>query len=147
MSTTLPLSTPAIPPANDPAFKDNYADSLINGILAAQQGVVRAQATFHIIGVEARTYMLVRSSRTAFNVRQIGIETDAGTCTANLKINTTSVTGMGTISVTSTRQTINGTTGNVVVQGDDVSLVITSVSGANDLIVTLWGDMTAVGAS
>jgi hypothetical protein len=147
MSTTLPLSTPAIPNPYDAAFKDNYAESLINGIEAAQQAVERAQATFNIIGVEARTYTLVKASRCAFDVRQIGIQTDTGTCTANLKINSTSVTGMGSISVTSTRQTVDGTTGVAVAQGDDVTLIITSVSSANDLIVTLWGDMTAVGAS
>jgi hypothetical protein len=147
VSTTLPLSTPAIPPANDPAYKDNYADSLINGILAAQQGVVRGQATYHILGAENRTYTLIRASRCAFDIRQLGIETDAGTCTANLKINSTSVTGMNAVSVTSTRQTIDGTTSKAVAQGDDVNLTITSISGATDLIVTLWGDMTAVGAS
>lgn len=147
MSTTLPLSSPAIPDPFDPAFKDNYADSLINGILAAQNATVRAQATYDIRAVENTTYNLIYDSRTALDIRRIGIKTDAGTCTAALKIDGTNVGGMGAISATSTYQTIDATTAKAVAEGADVTLVITSATGVENLLVTLWADKTGAGAA
>jgi len=147
MSTTLPFSTPAIPPAKDPAYKDNYADSLINGILAAQDGVERMFGTWTIVAPDdAVAYPLIMATRFPFDIERAYYKTNAGTATADIKINTTSVTSLDALSVTSTEQNTNATGANSAVQGDDVTVTFSSVSGTVDFItITLYANRTGLG--
>jgi hypothetical protein len=65
------------------------------------------------------------------------IQTSSGTVTAAVKINTTAVTGLGSISVSSTPQNVAATGANSVKVGDQVQLVLSSNSGATNINLTL----------
>lgn len=66
-----------------------------------------------------------------------GLKTSAGTLTLTVKINGTNVTGLASLSVTSSAQDATATAANTVAVGDRVTIVITSSSGASDLEGTL----------
>lgn len=72
---------------------------------------------------------------TITNIYQI--QTSSGTVTAAVKINGTNVTGMSSISVSSTPQNITATAANVVAVGDRVQLVFSSNSAAININLTL----------
>ena len=64
-------------------------------------------------------------------IRQVGLA--SGSATLNVKINTTSVTGLGSISVTSTPQDVSATAANTVAVGDAIVFTFTSGSSPVDL--------------
>jgi hypothetical protein len=72
---------------------------------------------------------------TVTNVYQI--QTSSGTVTASLKINGTNITGLGSISVSSTPQNVTATAANVVSIGNALSLVLSSPSSPVNLQFTL----------
>lgn len=65
------------------------------------------------------------------------IQTSSGTVTAALKINGTAITGLSSISVTSTPQNVAATAANTLSVGDALSLVFSSNSGAQNIQFTL----------
>jgi hypothetical protein len=77
-------------------------------------------------------------SRLAFTINGVyGIRTTAGTATVAIKINGTSVGGLSAISVTTTPQDVAATSGNTVAVGDEVTVEVTTASGATHLRFTL----------
>jgi len=72
---------------------------------------------------------------TITNVYQI--QTSSGTVTAALKINSTNITGLGGISVTSTPQNVSASGANTVSVGDRVQLVFSSNASAININFTL----------
>jgi hypothetical protein len=74
------------------------------------------------------------------------IQTSSGTVTAAVKINGTAVTGLSSISVSSTAQNVAATGANSVAVGDRVQLVFSSNSGAQNINMTLAATRN-VGAS
>ncbi len=86
----------------------------------------------------AKTYYLIPTATTPYTFTSVTIYTISGTCTANFKINSTSITGASAISVTSTPQTIALSAANAAVATDTVTLVITAPAGpCVDLIYNL----------
>jgi hypothetical protein len=80
------------------------------------------------------------SAKAAFacTLNQIrGLKTSGGTCTVTIQINGTTVTGLGSLSVTTTTQDVSATALNTVAAGDRVTVVIASVSSAAGLEFTL----------
>lgn len=73
-------------------------------------------------------------------------ETDAGTVTAAIKINATSVTGLSAVSVTSTEATTSASGANAVAEGDNVTLSLSSVVGVGALRLNLWLNRTGAGS-
>lgn len=65
------------------------------------------------------------------------IQTASGTVTAAVKINGTSVTGLSSISVSSTPQNVTASGGNTVSIGDALSLVLSSPSAPVNIQFTL----------
>ncbi len=85
----------------------------------------------------AKTYTITQSMPYACTVNDIRIATFGGTCTANIKINGTSITGLSSISVTSTPQTVSASAANTMSSGDQLTMVITAPSSAADLAFTI----------
>jgi hypothetical protein len=81
----------------------------------------------------AKTYIILLSNDIPLEIDNMQIQTVSGTCTASLNINGTPVTGLGTISVSSAPQTLTATALNVMANGDELTLVITSPSTPQDL--------------
>lgn len=86
---------------------------------------------------DGTTYLSAKASF-AFTISQIrGLKTTSGTCTLAIKINGTSVTGLSSLSVTSTTQDAPATAANSVAVGDEITCVISSSSSPVDLRFTL----------
>ena len=78
---------------------------------------------------------------TVTNVYQI--QTSSGTVTAALKINGTNITGLGSISVSSTPQNVTATAANTVAIGNTLSLVFSSNASAQNIKFTLAATRTS----
>ena len=86
---------------------------------------------------DGTVYMTAKASF-AFTINQVrGLKTTSGTCTLAVKINGTNVTGMSSLSVTSTTQDATATAANSVAVGDEVTFVFSSSSSPVDLRFTL----------
>ena len=72
------------------------------------------------------------------------IQTSAGTVTAAIQIGGTNVTGLSSISVSSTPQNVSATGANTVAAGNRVQIVFSSNSGATNINMTLKATRTAV---
>lgn len=84
------------------------------------------------------TYVMHTYAIQPFVINSIkGVQSTSGTCTLNVKINSTSVTGLSAISVTSTPQNVTATGANTVAIGDKVSFTVTSASSLTDILSTL----------
>jgi hypothetical protein len=84
------------------------------------------------------TITLVSKARFARTINGIyGLKTSAGTCTVSVRINGTAVTGLGSLSVTSSTQDATATAANAIAIGDIVTLVISSSSSPANLQFTL----------
>lgn len=86
------------------------------------------------------TIVLSAKAAFGFTINELrGLGTSAGTLSVSVQINGTNVTGLTSISVTTTAQDVSATGANVVAVGDRVTLIIASVSGAAGLEFTLRG--------
>jgi hypothetical protein len=72
------------------------------------------------------------------------IQTSAGTVTAAVQIGGTNVTGLGSISVSSTPQNVSATGANTVAAGNRVQIVFSGNAGATNINMTLKATRTAV---
>ncbi len=104
----------------------------------AALGVAQFDFPWQAEAPTAKTYYLIPTATTGYTFTSVTVYTISGTCTANFKINSTSITGASAISVTATPQTIALSAANVAVATDTVTLVITAPAGpCVDLIVNL----------
>jgi len=87
-------------------------------------------------GIGNNTYVLELSAAYGYTVNNVSIISGAGTCTAALKINAVSITGLSAIPVSTLLTTaIAGT--NTVSAGDKLTLILSSTSGLNNLQVSI----------
>lgn len=107
--------------------------------LAARQGGLRAnQASCYIQTPANGTFTLAAKMTYAGTIDSLkGLKTSAGTGSVTIKINGTNVTGLATLSVTSTTQDATASAANTFVAGDRITLTIASVASAADLEFTL----------
>jgi hypothetical protein len=84
------------------------------------------------------TYDIDTYAAFAYTVNNVyQIQTSSGTVTAALQINGTNITGLSSISVTSTPQNVTAIAANTVAIGDRVQLVFSSNAGATNVNFTL----------
>jgi hypothetical protein len=84
------------------------------------------------------TYTMVTYAPFSFVIDGIyGLKTTSGTATLAVKINGTSVTGLSSLSVTSSAQNATASAANVVAVGDAITFVVSSGSTPVDLLSTL----------
>lgn len=86
-------------------------------------------------GPSNKTYRILEKSPIAMTITEFTAKLSAGTCTAKLQINGVDVT-TGSISATTTQQSVTPSGANAVAAGDVVQLVVGSVSSAADLSFT-----------
>lgn len=90
--------------------------------------------TFGAITPDNNTVYLTSYAPYAFTINSVqNIATSGGTITAAIQINGTDVTGLGSISVSSTEQDVTASGANTVSIGDKVTLVLSSNASAADL--------------
>jgi hypothetical protein len=76
------------------------------------------------------TYTFIQSARFPFTIDAAYFQTDTGTITANVRINATSVTGLGALSLTSTPDDAMASALNSVAVGDKVNVVFSANAAA-----------------
>ena len=85
-----------------------------------------------------KTYVVLLKARFAFTITEVTAKTASGTCTVQVTIEGTNVTG-GSVSVTSTEASSTATAANTVAVGNTVAIVVTSNSSAANLQVDIGG--------
>lgn len=120
---------PTITPFNTAGFVKNNA----SGVLST--GTIIAGAQFYQSEVtNAVVYPLTNYATFAFTILKAWkVQTTTGTVTLNVKINSTSVTGLSSISVTSTPQDVTATAANIVAVGDAVTVTPSSNANAQNV--------------
>jgi hypothetical protein len=83
-----------------------------------------------------KTFTLLTAPQ-PLTVVKFSIGLSAGTCTATLQSNGVDITGAASIGVTTTTQNISITTGNTVATDTPLTLVISNVSSAVDMVFTV----------
>lgn len=146
MPTTAYLGKTYITPF-DPAYIDLWGTPVNNLHIAWDAGLGRGQCSGCILYPETLTYPLITKTRKPFTVKSATFLTNAGTLTAAVKINTTDVTSLSAVAVTSTESTTSATGANTAAAGDDLKLGISSVSGVTFLAYNIWVDVTGEGTA
>jgi hypothetical protein len=85
--------------------------------------------------------VLIGKARYAFTINEVTGKTSSGTCTVQVTIDGTNVTG-GSVSVTSTEASSTATAANAVAVGQTVAIVVSSNSAATDLWVDIGATRT-----
>lgn len=112
-------------------------ESHLSGI-DTELGNLRVQTiTGQIEEAADKSYILDLSAAAAYTIISLTIKTDSGTCTAKVTIDDVDVTGITSISVTSSETTASASGTNTVSSGETVALVISSNSSALDVTFTL----------
>lgn len=84
-----------------------------------------------------KTYILDQYASAAYTINSLYIKSASGTCTAKLTIDGSDVTGISSVSVSSSEASATATAANSVSIGDTVALVISSNSSAEDVSFTV----------
>lgn len=72
-----------------------------------------------------------------YNILSFSAVTELGTATMSIKINGVDIPGLNDLSITSTRLTVDVTTGNLVNIGNKVELVVSAISNPKHLFFTI----------
>lgn len=132
----------------DPAYVDLWGTPLNNALIALDSAHGRAQVSGCILYPETTVpYPLITKTRKPFTVKSATFVTNAGTLTAAVKINSTDVTSLSAVAVTSSESSTNATGANTATGGDDLKLGISSVSGVTLLAYNIWVDVTGGGTA
>lgn len=146
MSITLTHSGIEIAEFNEAAFYNLWLQQINLALQYHDNAIGRQQATYHIVGVENKTYTLEMNSRYGYTIESISYKTDSGTATIAVQIGGSNVGALGSLSATSTMQTTSATTDKTVAIGDDVTLVVSGISGASDLTININWNRISTGS-
>lgn len=84
-----------------------------------------------------KTHYLFLNAPFACTIDEITVKTSTGTVTMAVEIEGTAVTGLGSISVTSSKATSTASAANTVAAGDEVTMILSAVNATVDLSFTL----------
>lgn len=137
------VALPSSPPVSAGTFSGTLAvanggtGSTTAATARAALGVAQFDLPWMIEAPTAKTYTIILTATTGYTFTSVTIVTTSGTCTANFKIGSTSITGASALAVTSTPQTVALSAANVMVATNTLTLVLTSISSTVDLVFTL----------
>lgn len=142
---TLVYSGLTYPTPLDPAYADIWGDILNDIFIQMDASNGREQASFQIIYPGNIQYYCFSNIRFPGTIKSITAFTNTGTVTANVKINSTSVTSLNAVAITSSEATTTATGLNTFVAGDDISVTLSSLVDATSLVFNIWMDRTGAG--
>lgn len=109
--------------------------------LPAQVRAIEKSSSFLISGVTNGTYILdpgVAHALTILRVRNLRNAGASGSCTASFQNNGTNITGLNTLSVTTTALGNQaGSSNNIIAVGNSLSLVISGATAALNLVFNI----------
>jgi hypothetical protein len=115
-------------------FGATVIDDADAGTARATLGVDQKAVTFGGVTPDNDTLYITAYAPYAGTIDSVqNIATSSGTITAAVQINGTNVTGLASISVSSTEQDVTATAANTFSEGDKITVVLTSNSSAADL--------------
>jgi len=88
---------------------------------------------------ENRTYKLFQYIPVAFTIEDIYYELDAGTCTLNVRLESTSVGGWSSLAASTTEGNASASSNDDAAVGETLDLIVSSVSSADMLSITIIG--------
>lgn len=110
----------------------------VNNRVALGVGIVDQWTGSAITTVATGDINIVYKARYAMRIDKIDIKTSSGTCTANVKINGTNVTGLASLAVSSTNRSDSASgSDNLVAVGDQIVLNISANSSGSNLLFNL----------
>lgn len=132
----------------DPAYVDLWGPVLNTLHTSHDNHIGRANAVGCIVSpADSIAYGIAPGIRFPCTVKSVELYTDAGTATAACKINGTNITSLSSVSVTTTHTSTSATGANTMVAGDDLTLVLSSVSGVSVLYYSFFIDRTGPGTA
>lgn len=115
---------------NDSSVPGDFVDDALNALnVETITGMIEV--------ADDKTYILDQSARHAYSVENLYIKASSGTCTAKLVIESTDITGITGVSVSSTEASATATAANSVAVGETLKLVISSNSSAEDVAFSI----------
>lgn len=129
----------------DPAYADLWGDILNNIIITFDAAAGILECSGQIIYPNNIQYFPITNSRWPGRIVSATFKTNTGTVTADVKIDSVSVTSLNAIAVTSTESTTTATGANTFTAGQDISFTLSSLADATSLTFNLWIDRTGIG--
>lgn len=131
----------------DPAYADLWGTPLNNVQVTWDAALGRCQLSNPIVYPFDTTYTLMLNTRFPGTIKSMTHKTNSGTLTAAVKINGSPVTGLSAVSVTSSKATATATAANTFVDGDDITMTVSSTSGVTEFAYNVWIDRTGAGTA
>jgi hypothetical protein len=147
MAITLTYSGKILAETGETVYNNTYGDLNNDAIQYLDDAVGRVQCSGTIAYPEDKDYILILKSRWAGTIKSAVFKTDAGTLTAAVKIDTTAVTSLSAIAVTTSESDTASTGANSMVAGNDLRLTLSGVTGCDALYYNIWIDRTSEGTA
>ena len=97
----------------------------------------KGQITGEVTTPSNRTYTIELSAPFAYTITALYLQTAAGTATVTIQVNGVSVTGLTNLSASTSIDGGAATGANTVTLSNKITMVLTNVSGASELIFSL----------
>ena len=121
-----------------PVANGGTGGTALSAVFVGRKGAATLQLVGNAAILVAGTFWFTLKAPVGFTINSLRAQCAVGSFTANVKIGSTSVTGLSAVSVTTTPTTTNATAANTVVVDDVISVVVTSpASSPTDAVLTL----------
>lgn len=145
MAITLTYSALDLAVTGELAKNNIWLDDINEVLQYNDNAIGRCQASSTLPYPEDGTYYLILKSRWGGTIKRATFKTDAGTLTVATRIDGVDVTSLSAVAVTTSEAETTATGANTFIAGQDITFVISSVSGVGKLFYNFAIDRTSVG--
>ena len=121
-----------------PVANGGTGGTALSAVFVGRKGSITYPLAANGAALTANTFTIVLKAPVAFTVNSVFAQTGAGSFTANIRINSTSITGMSALTVNTTPTLTNAGGANTVAVNDTISIIVTSPTGSpTDAVIHL----------